>query len=129
METINSFILKLQGKAELPKEIETGHNYEVKLQGSVNKVELHDNEDGTWDKVFTFKPVIVELVNGKGESLKLKDSRKNSQKMRNYLFKLYHEEGYIEDFDRVYDMFTYEVMGMTPSLLRSAIKRIQNNEK
>lgn len=127
METINSHILKLLGRSELPSEIDTGHNYSVNLQGSVNKVELHDNEDGTWNKIYTFKPIIVELITPKGESLKLKDPRHNSQKMRNYLFKIYSDEGYVEDFDRVYDAFTYEVMGMTPGLLRNAIKRVQGN--
>lgn len=124
---INSYILKVQGKSELPSEIETGHNYHIALDGSVNKVELHDNEDGTWNKVYTFKPVHISLLTPKGESLKLKDPRKNSQKLRNYLFKLYTEEGYTEDFDRVYDEFTNATMAFSPSLLREAIKRI--NEK
>ncbi len=122
---INSHILKLQGRSELPQEIEEGHNYHVSLSGSINKVEYHDNEDGTWNKVYTFKPILVELLDKMGKTLKLKDPRKNSSLIRSYLFKCYHGEGYIEPFEDVYDAFTKEVIGMTPSLLREAIKRLQ----
>lgn len=116
------------GKAELPKEIEEGHNYHVACEGSITSSAVHDNGDGTWNKVYTFKPIKVDVLTPTGESLKLKDPRRNSQKIRNYLFKAYSDEGYVEDFDEVYAQFTYEVMFMTPELLRRAIKRV-NKEK
>lgn len=126
-QKINSHILKLQGKAELPQEIELGSNYHIALEGSIIATSEHDNENGTSDKVYTFRPVKVEILTPKGKMLKLKDSRKNSQKLRNYLFKLYAQEGYVEAFDQVYDNFTLETMSMMPELLRGAIRRI--NEK
>ena len=121
---INSHILKLLGKSELPKQIQEGRNYHVSCEGSVNKVELHDNEDGTWNKIYTFKPIKIDLLNETGQTIKLKDPRKNSQKIRNYLFKIYSQEGYVEDFDKLYDAFTQEVMLMTPQLIREAVKRV-----
>ena len=125
---INSHILKIQGRVELPHAVDMGHNYHVSVEGSINKEEIHDNEDGTCNRVSTFKPIKVSLLTPKGESLKLKDPRKNSQKLRNYLFKLYTEEGYIEDFDRVYDEFTNATMAFAPSLLKEAIKRINEHK-
>lgn len=122
---INSHILKVAGKAELPNEIEISHNYHIALDGSVTGFKVEDNEDGTFNKVYDFKPIKVELLTPKGASLKLKDPRKNSQKLRNYLYKIYHDEGYTEDFDKVYDTVTLEIMGMMPHHLREAIKRLQ----
>jgi hypothetical protein len=112
------------GKAELPKEIKEGANYHISCEGAIVSSSLNDNEDGTWNKVYTFKPIKVELLDPLGETLKLKDPRKNSQKIRNYLFKIYSDEGFVEPFDDVYDQFTNEVMCMTPQLLRGAIIRI-----
>jgi hypothetical protein len=68
----------------------------------------------------------VEILKSNGKIIKARDPRKNSQKMRNYLWKIYTDEGYCEDFDLVYDTFAYEVMGMTPSILKSVIKRLND---
>ena len=100
-EKINSHILKLQGKAELPNEIETGSNYHISLEGAVNKVELHDNEDSTWDKIYTFRPVKIDLLDKMGKSLKLKDPRSNSIKIRGSLYREFmflNEQISFEDF-------------------------------
>ena len=101
METINSYILKLSGKAELPHEIEAGNNYHVSCEGGINKVELHDNEDGTWDKVYTFRPVKVDVLDKMGKSLKLKDPRSNSVRIRGALYREFmflNEQMNFEDF-------------------------------
>lgn len=123
---INSHILRLSGRAELPRAIDEGHNYRVTCEGSITSSSLHDNEDGSWNKVYTFKPVLVEVLEPRGESLRLRDPRRNSQKLRNYLFKCYFDEGYSEDFDQVYDAVTMEAMAMMPELLRRAIKRVND---
>jgi hypothetical protein len=68
------------------------------------------------------------MITETGEKVKLADPRKQSVKFRNYLYKLWLEDGCIYDFDTVYEQVVYEVMGIMPSLLRSAIKRI-NGEK
>ena len=127
IKEINSHILKLTGRAELPQEIELGDNYHVSLEGSIESYSLHDNHDGTYNKMYTFKPVKIDVLDHKGKALKLKDPRSNSTKVRNYLWKIWFEEGVTEDFDACYDAFTQAVMFQTPNLLREAIKRI--NEK
>jgi hypothetical protein len=125
---INSYVLKLKGNAELPNEIEIGSNYHVSLEGAVTGYKVEDNEDGTYNQIYDFKPIKVDLLTPKGKSLKLKDARKNSQKFRNYCYKVYINEGVTESFDDVYDAVIWEAMGLMPSLIRSAQKRI-NGEK
>ena len=125
---INSHILKLKGNAELPNELEVDDNYHISMEGSITGYKFESNDNGTADKIYDFKPVLIELLTPKGKTLKTKDPRKNSVKIRNYLFKIYVAEGYTEPFDDVYDAFCWEVMGQTPMLIREAIKRI-NGEK
>lgn len=120
------YYVKIQGKANIPERLAIGHNYRLTADCSISSEQRIDNDNGTFDVVFKVEPVTVEIGRDNGTTVKARDPRKNSQKMRNYLFKIYHEEGYAEDFDRVYDMFTHEVMGATPGLLRSAIKRLEN---
>ena len=124
--TKNNSVLKLQGKAEIPENLEIGTNYEVHIKGSITAVTESDNNDGSHTLYHKFEPVFVEVITEMGKSIKAKDPRRNSAKIRNYLFKAYFNEGYTEDFDSVYDAFTLEVMLMTPQLLRGAIKRLQS---
>ena len=85
-ETINSYMLKLTGKAELPRDISIGNNYHVSLEGSVPSVTESDNNNGTHDRIYTFKPVKIELLDEKGETLKLKDARRKSQLLHGALW-------------------------------------------
>lgn len=101
--TINSHILRLSGKAELPEEIQPGHNYHVSIEGSIPKVELHDNENGTWDKIYTFKSVKIDILDPLGKTLVLKDTRSQSQLFRAKLRHIYNFDQNISvDFDTFY---------------------------
>jgi hypothetical protein len=124
-QIINSHILKLSGRAELPKEISIGHNYEINAKGSITKEELHDNENGTFNKVYTFKPITTEIITGLGETLKLKDTRRTSQLIRSSLWKLHDQEGYVEPFDEVYEQVGFLIMRDLPQYLREAVKRLE----
>jgi len=125
---INSHILKLKGNSELPEALEIASNYHIALEGAVTGYKVEDNENGTVDYIYDFKPIKVDLLTPKGKSLKLKDNRKNSLKFRNYCFKVWVSEGYTEPFDDCYDAVIWEAMSRMPDLLREAIKRI-NGEK
>lgn len=107
---ISSHILKLQGKAELPAEIALGHNYHVALEGSIVTVAESDNEDGTNRRVYTFRPVKIDLLTDKGEMLKLKDTRSNSQLVRAMLYKKWVNAASQESFDDFYRRFSYLIM-------------------
>jgi hypothetical protein len=126
MQTNNeTYYVKIQGKANIPTPLHIGHNFLLSADCSVTSETRSDNENGEFDVVFKVEPITVEIKKDNGEIVKAKDPRKNSQKIRNYLFKCYYTEGYTEDFDSVYDAFTLEVMAMTPGLLREAVKRLQ----
>lgn len=103
MKVVTSHVLKLTGKAELPREIEMGNNYHVSLSGSIPKVEEHDNEDGTLSRVYTFKPVKLELLNPLGETLQLKDARSKSQLFRARCWAIWKNTSNATDFDTFYD--------------------------
>jgi hypothetical protein len=68
--------------------------------------------------------VTVEIEKDNGEVIKAADPRKNSVKFRNYLRKLYFDDGCVEDFDRVYDSVIDESMAIMPHLFREALKRL-----
>lgn len=122
-----TYYIKLQGKANIPQALSIGHNFKITADTSIVSESKEDNEDGTFSITYKAVPVTIEIEKDNGEVVKAKDPRKNSQKIRNWLFKDYAREGYVEDFDQVYDAFTLEVMSRTPDLLAQAIKRL--NEK
>lgn len=123
---MDTYYAKIQGKVNIPIKLEIGHNFKLTADCSVTGESKEDNEDGTYSYVAKLVPITAEITKDNGPTIKAKDPRKNSQKIRNYLFKAYSDEGYVEDFDEVYDSFTLEVMSMTPVLLREAIKRLTN---
>ncbi len=100
---ISSHILKLQGKAELPREVKIGQNYHISLEGGITNFTQADNEDGTHNRIYTFKPIKVELLDHTGETLKLKDTRSKSQLLRSRLWAIWKEQNINMAFDQWYD--------------------------
>lgn len=82
---IKNHSLKLTGKADLPNELGIDQNYTVTLTGTIVSSSDHSNQDGTVDRTYVFKPVLVELIDEKGQSIKAKDTRKMSQLLRGIL--------------------------------------------
>ena len=121
---METYFVKIHGKANIPSPLPIGHNYHLEADCSVVSESKEDNENGEFNITYKLVPITVEVTKDNGEVVKAKDPRKNSQKIRNYLFKIYASEGYTEDFDRLYDAFTQEVMAVTPNLIREAIKRL-----
>lgn len=107
---INSHILKLTGKCELPKELAIGHNYEIALKGSVIAYSESDNDDGTVNRTYTFKPVTGEINTELGETIKAKDNRSNSQLIRSLLYKKWVNAASSESFEDFYDRVCRGIM-------------------
>lgn len=103
MEVINSHILRLQGKAELPREVKIGSNYHLMLEGSITNFTQSDNEDGTHNRTYTFKPVHVSLIEPTGETLQLKDARSKSQLWRARCWAIWKTQNINMPFDEWYD--------------------------
>ena len=107
---MDSFVIKLSGKAELPESIEIGHNFRVELEGSIVSETIADNEDGTKTHYFTFKPIIVETITEKGKRMRAKDTRSRSVQMRSLLFKRWREQNIPQEFEEYYDVRMVEIM-------------------
>lgn len=123
---ITSYAIKLMGKAELPHDLEPDQNYHISLSGPIEDYSVRTNHDGTYTKMWQFKPVKVELLDPLGRSIKLPDTRKNSQLIRARLWKVAHDEGCILDFDLLYDVGTQVVLSMMHEVYREAVKKIEN---
>lgn len=121
--TISSHFLRLTGKAELPREIEMGNNYHVSLSGAVKSITNHDNEDGTVARMYTFKAIKVELLDELGETLKLKDTRSNSQRFRSLVYKYYINNAMTVEFDDFYDGVMNQAMFELPALIERYERR------
>lgn len=101
---INSHILRLQGKAELPEEVSIGSNYHISLEGSITNFTESDNQDGTHNRIYTFSPVKVELLDPKGKTLKLRDARSKSQLWRAACWRHWKEHDISDPFEQWYDV-------------------------
>lgn len=114
---VSNHVLRLSGKAELPQEIDMGNNYHISLSGSVPKVEEHDNEDGTVTRIYTFKPVKVELLDKLGSTLQLKDTRSKSQLFRARVFGIWKQVYKEEAFDELYDALMDNLIEHAPEIV------------
>lgn len=100
---INSYILKLTGNAELPKEITASQNVQVTLDGAITETTYKDNDDGTHDCVYKFRPVKIEVITETGETIKAKDTRSNSELQRHQIHAIWSEKKPNVDKDVFYD--------------------------
>lgn len=98
----NSHWLKLAGKVNIDRELHLDHGYKVRIEGAIPSSQDISNEDGTYDRVYKFIPILCEIEDEKGEVIKAKDTRSYSQKLRRRLYQcwevhqtdLTHEEHY-----------------------------------
>ena len=107
---ISNYVLKLTGKADLPKPIDLGNNYHISLSGSIRTSTDADNDDGTLTRIYAFKPVKVELLEPTGETIKLKDTRSQSQLIRSLLYKKWVNAASPLSFEDFYDKVTGAIM-------------------
>jgi hypothetical protein len=119
---ISSRYIKLSGKAEIDRDLETSHNYHISLQGSITSITDTDNQDGTLHRAFKFEPVKVELLNELGEIIKAKDTRKEAQKTRAWAYK-YWEEAQLGDMD--FDTFYHKFQVLCRTNMEEIVKNIK----
>lgn len=100
---MDTHLLRISGKAELPKPVSIGHNFHVSLEGSIVSQTKSDNENGEFTYTYLFKPIKVDLLTDKGESLRLKDTRKFSQLFRARLWAKWKSKDNPEEFDIYYE--------------------------
>lgn len=104
MEEINERILKLTGTANLPRDLQIGHDYTIALQVNVNASETRNNEDGTCDVIFKCRPTgEIIITKDYGEKMVLKSRNSVSKRIRNSLFYKWTELGLEGDFQEWYE--------------------------
>ena len=116
-ETKNNLFIKLAGKAEVPKELEIGKNYEIKIQGTVTSMTESDNENGSHSIYYRVEPVLVELVTDKGESIKARDTRSSSQLFRARLWKQWQNASSDLSFDDWYSRLMVQLIQRTEEIV------------
>lgn len=102
----NENILRLGGKVNLPEPLEMGHSYKVLIDGEITQISDSDNHDGTINKTFKFEPLLCEVQKDNGETIKAKDPRKNSVKIRKVCYAIWATKQTNKSADEVYDKVT-----------------------
>lgn len=98
----NERILKITGSACLEKGLEFGKEYRLALIAETNKISTVNREDGTHDIIYSAKLINAAIL-GEKETIKTKDKKRRSQKMRSALYLVWQEEGAQGEFDDFYD--------------------------
>jgi hypothetical protein len=114
---MDEYQLKLVGKVSIPKPLEIGHNYHVAIQGSITKEEKSDNNDGNFTIAYKFEPILVEVLNPKGQTIKAKDKRRVSQKIRGALYYCWKESGSDLSEEQFYEKYGMKIVRYLPEVL------------
>lgn len=120
---VNSHILKISGSVEIPQALTSGFNYKVTIEGAVPKIEMVDNENGSFDVIYKMKPIRVELVNELGETLKAKDPRSNATKARAQAIAIYNDKRPNTDEETFYNAISAVQRGMANDIAEQVIKQ------
>ena len=110
IEKQDNWVLKLQGKAELPRPLEIGYNFKIQIDGSITAITEQDNDDGSRTFYYKFEPVLVEAINQKGERIKAKDVRQQSKKLRACLYREWEEANIPVEFNDYYEQRMGEII-------------------
>lgn len=102
MET-NSRYIKVSGKAEVPEDLILGEGYKITLDGEITSVSHHNNQNGTQDVSFLFKPATCTIESKYGQILKAKDPRKWSEQLRRGIWKAWQADETDLDEDKAYE--------------------------
>ncbi len=123
-EEKDDYILKLTGKAELPEALEIDNNFKIVVQGAITEEKKRDNDRGGRIYTFTFEPVIVEAINRIGKTLKAKDVRRVSQRLRARSFIYWKEHEINEDFELWYSKVGEKMIFFFEELLEFILKKL-----
>lgn len=102
----DSHALKLTWKVELEWLLVNDKNYRIALEWSITNVSTSPNGDGTYSNTYSFRPVRVLIHDELWDTIKAKDPRKQSEKLRSYLkYKFDQSDTNFNTFEEFYDDF------------------------
>lgn len=122
-EEKDDYILKLTGKAELPEPLEIGNNFKVVIQRAITEKKERDNEKGGRIYTWTFEPVLIETIDHIGKTLKAKDVRRVSQRLRARSFVYWKENNIQEDFELWYSQIGEKMIFFFEELTEFILKK------
>jgi len=122
-EEKDDYILKLTGKAELPDSLEIDNNFKVVIQGAITEKKERDNEKGGRVYTWTFEPVLIETIDHIGKTLKAKDVRRVSQRLRARSFVYWKENQINEDFELWYSQIGEKMIFFFGELVEFILKK------
>lgn len=62
---IDKRVIRVSGLVEIPKKLEIGQEVELRLSGEIVKTETLNNQNGTFDRKYIFKPFEGEVDESK----------------------------------------------------------------
>lgn len=120
-----TYYVKITGKANIPTPLSIGHNFRLAADCSVTQEQRIDNNDGSFDVVYKVEPVTVEVTKDNGEVVRARDPRRNSQKVRNALYREWGFSGEAIDFDAFYDVCTNIIIKNVTNIAFEAFKSMK----
>ena len=119
---VDDFLLKLQGKVAISEPCEIGHNYSVKIDGSITSKTEEDNNDGSSTFVYRLEPVLVEAITPLGKTLKAKDVRRISQRLRARVYVYWLNNQIEQDFEEYYQKIGEKIISNFDELMEFVLK-------
>jgi len=83
--------MQITGKSWLPEGLEMEREYKVELTGTVNKVSMINNEDGSFERKFNVQQEKATIIGSK-KLIKAKDRLRRSQAMRRAFYFIWENE-------------------------------------
>lgn len=126
-KSINEYVVKLTGKANIPVPLEIGHGYEILSKGEITTVTESDNNDGTHNLYYKFVPITSEITDELGKlHIKTKDKRSNSKLIFDLHRKLWSDsKDDPRELQDSYDEFCKEIMFRAEELYKKSRERTE----
>lgn len=106
----DDYFVKLTGKGNIPEPLEIGQNYKLVAQGTIVSLTESDKNDGSHVVYYKFEPVLIEVVDDLGKSIRAKDTRSLSQLWRARVWKYWSNRPEGLTFDDFYERLMTRLM-------------------
>lgn len=90
---MNSHTLKISNSAEIPEPLEMDRTYRITLEGDCKDIKKSSNDDGSFTYTYNVKLLTAEIEDDLGQTLKIVDKKKQSQKLNAQIRIMAEEDG------------------------------------
>lgn len=100
---MNSHTLRISNSAEIPEPLEMDRTYKISLEGDCKDIKKSSNDDGSFTYTYNVKLLTAEIEDDLGQTLKIVDKKKQSQKLRQQIEFTRLESGSLMDKEQYYN--------------------------